>query len=120
MDDRSLGSGQVDTRQCPRQDLNKKGKHTYYWFASSDNETGRIQFKINVACWRKGLHLTKVRPTFLWDLAEGHAIPKETGGEIYILNQHPLVYNMNQIRNQDLIAVRDKKLKFNVEEKNEA
>ena len=59
-------------------------------------------------------------PTSLWDMAAGHAILKETGGEIYILDQQPLVYNINQILNPDLIAVRDKNIKFNAEEKHEA
>jgi len=59
-------------------------------------------------------------PTSLWDMAAGHAILKETGGEIYTLDQQPLVYNINQILNPDLIAVRDKNLKFNAEEKHEA
>ena len=59
-------------------------------------------------------------PTSLWDMAAGHAILKETGGEIYTLDQQPLVYNMNQILNPDLIAVRDKNLKLNAEEEHEA
>ena len=59
-------------------------------------------------------------PTSLWDMAAGHAILKETGGEIFTLDQQPLVYNINQILNPDLIAVRDKNIKFNVEEKHEA
>ena len=59
-------------------------------------------------------------PTSLWDMAAGHAILKETGGEIYTLDQQSLVYNINQILNPDLIAVRDKNLEFNVEEKHEA
>jgi len=59
-------------------------------------------------------------PTSLWDMAAGQAILKETGGEIYTLDQQPLVYNINQILNPDLIAVRDKNMKFNVEEKHEA
>ena len=59
-------------------------------------------------------------PTSLWDMAAGHAILKETGGEIYNLDQQPLVYNINQILNPDLIAVRDKNMKFNVEDKHEA
>ena len=59
-------------------------------------------------------------PTSLWDMAAGHAILKETGGEIYTLDQQPLVYNINQIINPDLIAVRDKNMKFNVEEKHES
>jgi len=56
-------------------------------------------------------------PTSLWDMAAGHAILKETGGEIYTLDDQPLVYNINQILNPDLIAVRDKNGKFNLEEK---
>jgi 3'(2'), 5'-bisphosphate nucleotidase len=59
-------------------------------------------------------------PTSLWDMAAGHAILKETGGEIFILNSDPLVYNVNQILNPDLIAVRDKNMKFNAEDKHEA
>jgi len=59
-------------------------------------------------------------PTSLWDLAAGHAILKETGGEIYTLDQQPLVYNTNQILNPDLIAVRDKNVKFTMEDKHEA
>ena len=59
-------------------------------------------------------------PTSLWDMAAGHAILKETGGEIFTLDDQPLVYNVNQILNPDLIAVRDKNVKFNVEDKHEA
>lgn len=59
-------------------------------------------------------------PTSLWDMAAGHAILKETGGEICTLDQQPLVYNVNEILNPDLIAVRDINLKFNVEEIHES
>ena len=59
-------------------------------------------------------------PTSLWDMAAGHAILKETGGEIFTLDDQPLVYNINQILNPDLIAVRDKNMKFNAEDKDEA
>lgn len=59
-------------------------------------------------------------PTSLWDMAAGHAILKETGGEIYTLDFQPLVYNVNEILNPDLIAVRDKNVKFNVEERHES
>jgi 3'(2'), 5'-bisphosphate nucleotidase len=59
-------------------------------------------------------------PTSLWDMAAGHAILKETGGEIFTLDYQPLVYNINQILNPDLIAVRDKNVKFNVEERHES
>lgn len=59
-------------------------------------------------------------PTSLWDMAAGHAILKETGGEIFTLDYQPLVYNLDKILNPDLIAVRDKNIKFNVEEKHES
>lgn len=59
-------------------------------------------------------------PTSLWDMSAGHAILKETGGEIYTLDQQPLVYNITEILNPDLIAVRDKNVKFNVEERHES
>ena len=59
-------------------------------------------------------------PTSLWDMAAGHAILKETGGEIFTLDDQPLVYNINQILNPDLIGVRDKNRKFNVEERHES
>ena len=59
-------------------------------------------------------------PTSLWDMAAGHAILKETGGEIYTLDDQPLVYNINKILNPDLIAVRDKNIKFYVEERHES
>lgn len=47
-------------------------------------------------------------PTSLWDMAAGHAILKETGGEIYKLDGNFLDYNVSQIVNPDLIAVRQK------------
>ena len=59
-------------------------------------------------------------PTSLWDMAAGHAILKETGGEIFTYDDQPLVYNVDNILNPDLIAVRDKKLKFNLEDKHES
>ena len=59
-------------------------------------------------------------PTSLWDMAAGHAILKETGGEIFTLDYQPLVYNVNKILNPDLVAVRDKNGKFNVEERHES
>jgi 3'(2'), 5'-bisphosphate nucleotidase len=59
-------------------------------------------------------------PTSLWDMAAGHAILKETGGEIYSLDYQPLAYNVKQILNPHLIAVRHKNMKFVMEEKNES
>ena len=58
--------------------------------------------------------------TSLWDMAAGHAILKETGGEIYTFDQQPLVYNVQQLLNPDLIAVRDKDRQFRLEEKHES
>jgi 3'(2'), 5'-bisphosphate nucleotidase len=56
-------------------------------------------------------------PTSLWDMAAGHAILRETGGEIYTLDFQPLVYNVSKTLNPDLIAVRDKSIQFIEEEK---
>jgi 3'(2'), 5'-bisphosphate nucleotidase len=53
-------------------------------------------------------------PTSLWDMAAGHAILKQTGGEIYTLDRQPLVYNVKHILNPDLIAVRHKDIIFNM------
>ena len=59
-------------------------------------------------------------PTSLWDMASGHAILREIGGEIYTLDQQPLVYNVLKKLNPDLIAVRDKDRQFIVKEKHES
>lgn len=53
-------------------------------------------------------------PTSLWDMAAGHAILKETGGEIYDLNFKPLVYSVKKILNPDLIAVRHKDIRLKI------
>ena len=55
-------------------------------------------------------------PTALWDIAAGHAILRETGGEIRNLDQQPLVYNINNILNPSFIAVSDRNRQFIVEE----
>lgn len=44
-------------------------------------------------------------PTSLWDIAAGHCIIKEVGGEIFTLNKKPLSYNLNQLLNEDFIAI---------------
>lgn len=59
-------------------------------------------------------------PTSLWDMAAGHAILREIGGEIYTLDYKPLIYNVNKILNPDLIAVRYKNMKFIMEERHES
>lgn len=51
-------------------------------------------------------------PTSLWDIAAGHAILKETGGDIYTKHYKPLLYNSNKIINPEIIAVRNRHLKF--------
>ena len=53
-------------------------------------------------------------PTSLWDMAAGHAILKETGGEIYDLNYKLLTYNPKKILNPDLIALRHKDIRFKI------
>jgi len=88
--------------------------------AQIKHQTGWIEFKLTLLAERKADAYPRFGPTSLWDMAAGHAILKETGGEIYTLDQQPLVYNINHILNPDLIAVRDKDLKFNVEERHES
>jgi len=56
-------------------------------------------------------------PTCLWDMAAGHAILIETGGEIYTMNKQPLVYNVTNIFNPNLVALRHKNIRFTMEEK---
>ena len=53
-------------------------------------------------------------PTSLWDIAAGHTILKETGGEIYDLNYKLLVYNFKKILNPDFIAVRHKDIRLKI------
>lgn len=53
-------------------------------------------------------------PTSLWDMAAGHAILKETGGEIYDLNYKALSYNPKKIVNPDLIALRHKDIRLKI------
>ena len=56
-------------------------------------------------------------PTSLWDMAAGHAILREIGGEIYTSEQQPLIYNVKQIINPDLVAVKHKNIKFTMKGK---
>ena len=51
-------------------------------------------------------------PTSLWDIAAGHAILKETGGEIFTTSYSTLDYDSSKILNPELIAVRNRDLKF--------
>ena len=53
-------------------------------------------------------------PTSLWDVAAGHAILKETGGEVYTLYGAPLIYCSTKILNPELIAVRNHNFKFKI------
>jgi 3'(2'), 5'-bisphosphate nucleotidase len=53
-------------------------------------------------------------PTSLWDMAAGHAILKEIGGEIYDLNYNSLIYNSKNVLNPDLIAVRHKDIRLKI------
>lgn len=46
-------------------------------------------------------------PTSLWDMAAGHAILKEMGGEIFRFTGHILSYHVTNILNPDLLALRD-------------
>lgn len=46
-------------------------------------------------------------PTSLWDIAAGHAILKEMGGEIFGFTGNILSYHVSKILNPDLLALRD-------------
>ena len=46
-------------------------------------------------------------PTSLWDMAAGHAILKEMGGEIFAFTGNILSYYVSNILNPDLLALRD-------------
>ena len=46
-------------------------------------------------------------PTSLWDMAAGHAILKEMGGEIFEFTGNILSYYVSKIINPDLLALRD-------------
>lgn len=77
-------------------------------------------FKLTMIAEGKADAYPRFGPTSLWDMAAGHAILKETGGEIYTSELQPLVYNIMQILNPDLIAVRDKHMEFVMEKKHES
>ncbi|MEK9555486.1 MAG: 3'(2'),5'-bisphosphate nucleotidase CysQ [Gammaproteobacteria bacterium] len=120
----SLSKQQNETRQPPifavsRSHLNQA---TQDFIKQHQAETIGAGSSIKLTMLAEGLADAYPRfgPTSLWDMAAGHAILKETGGEIFTLDDQPLVYNVNKILNPDLIAVRDKNVKFNVEEKHEA
>jgi 3'(2'), 5'-bisphosphate nucleotidase len=47
-------------------------------------------------------------PTSLWDIAAGHIIIKETGGNILDLNFKELIYNSKKILNPSFIAIKNR------------
>jgi 3'(2'), 5'-bisphosphate nucleotidase len=45
-------------------------------------------------------------PTMLWDVAAGQCIIEEAGGKVlWAENQHPMTYNINQLKNDSFIAI---------------
>jgi len=115
-------SGEIDSPPIfavSRSHLNEKTKAFINLHQAKTIPAGS-SLKLTLLAEGKADAYPRFGPTSLWDMAAGHAILKETGGEIYNLDQQPLVYNINQILNPGLIAVRDKNMKFNAEEKHEA
>ena len=102
-----------------RSHLNEKTK-TFINFHQARTIPAGSSLKLTLLAEGKADAYPRFGPTSLWDMAAGHAILKETGGEIYTLDYQPLVYNITKILNPDLIAVRDKNMKFNAEDKHEA
>ena len=112
------------TRQPPifavsRSHLNEKTKAFIDLHQARTVQAGS-SLKLTLLAEGKADAYPRFGPTSLWDMAAGHAILKETGGEIFTLDYQPLVYNVNKILNPDLVAVRDKNGKFNVEERHES
>jgi 3'(2'), 5'-bisphosphate nucleotidase len=45
-------------------------------------------------------------PTMLWDVAAGQCIIEEAGGQVlWAENQHPMIYNINHMKNDSFIAM---------------
>ena len=51
-------------------------------------------------------------PTSLWDVAAGHIILRETGGDIITLDGQSLDYNFKKLLNPDIIGLRHKMTKY--------
>ena len=97
-----------------RSHLNEKTK-AFINLHQAKTVTAGSSLKLTLLAEGKADAYPRFGPTSLWDMAAGHVILKETGGEIFTLDQQPLVYNITKILNPDLIAVRDKNLKFTME-----
>ena len=115
-------SGEIDSPPIfavSRSHLNEKTKAFIDRHQATTRPAGS-SLKLTLLAEGKADAYPRFGTTSLWDMAAGHAILKETGGEIFTLDYQPLVYNINQLLNPDLIAVRDKNVKFNLEDKHEA
>ena len=87
-------------------------------FAMTQTKRAQIKNHTSMCLWMTGL--SGPCKSTLWNMAAGHAILQETDGEIFEFDYHPLVYNVDKLLNPDLITVRDKNVKFNLEEKHES
>ena len=99
-----------------RSHLNKKTK-TFIELHLATTMPSGSSLKLTLLAEGKVDAYPRFGPTSLWDMAAGHAILKEIGGEIYTSDQQPLVYNVKQIINPDLVAVKHKNIKFTIKEK---
>lgn len=113
-----------ETRQPPifavsRSHLNQQTQDFIQLHQAKTNAAGS-SLKLTMIAEGKADAYPRFGTTSLWDMAAGHAILKETGGEIYTLDQQSLVYNVAHILNPNLIVVRHKKIKFAMEEKHES
>ena len=99
-----------------RSHLNEKTK-TFIQFHLAKTISAGSSLKLTMLAEGKADAYPRFGPTSLWDMAAGHAILKEIGGEIYTSDQQPLVYNVKEIINPDLVAVKHKNIKFTIKEK---
>ena len=88
----------------------------FQYFVLTQTERAKIKQQTPMCLWMTGL--SGAGKSTLANALEQEL--NKQGKHTYILDQQPLVYNINQILNPDLIAVREKNMKFNAEDKHEA
>ena len=96
-----LGARKSTLANVLKSELNYMGKHTN--ILDEDNLRHGLNSDLGFMKLTEGRAdaYTRFEPISLWDMTAGHMTLKETGGEIYSLDEQPLVYNVKQIINPD-------------------